>query len=228
MRAVIVSRREPMGTTEALGSVLLERFIDVVALAVVGFALALLVDAPAWALQLLGVAAGAGVAGLLVLLTVGVSPLLRLADRAGLTRRPSLRAQAVRFADTVGGPSRRPVILAAAGISAASWLVDATAFWLAAQAVGVDLSYAGAGLVAGVTVLGTAIPSAPGYVGTFELAAAGIAGALGVPATPALAMAVVAHLATTIPYALGGAVSLAVMGASLGEVAHAAESQPSA
>ena len=40
-------------------------------------------------------------------------------------------------------------------------------------------------------------------------------------------MAVVAHLATIIPYASGGAVSLALMGANLGEVAHAAESQPS-
>jgi glycosyltransferase 2 family protein len=228
MRAVIVARREPVGVTEAVGSVLVERFIDVVALAAVAFGAALLVGAPDWATRLLGVAAGVGIIGLVILLTTGLGPVIRLADRLGLAGRERLRGVVVRFADTVGGPSRRPVLAAAAGISLVSWLVDAGAFWLAAQAVGVELSYAAAILVAGVTVLGTAIPSAPGYVGTFELAAAGIAGALGVPPTPALAMAVVAHLATSIPYAAGGAVSLALMGASLGEVAHAAEARPDA
>jgi hypothetical protein len=36
-------------------------------------------------------------------------------------------------------------------------------------------------------------------------------------------MAVVVHIMTLLLLALGGAVSLAAMGASLGEVAHAAE-----
>ena len=76
--------------------------------------------------------------------------------------------------------------------------------------------------VAGITVLGTAIPSAPGYVGTFELAAAGMAGALVVAPSPALAMAVVAHVMTLMPMALGGAVALTVAGTSLGDAAREA------
>jgi glycosyltransferase 2 family protein len=219
MRALIASRRERAGLTEAMGSVLVERLIDVATLAVVAFTATLIVDAPSWTRQALGVAAALGITGIVVLSTLGISPLLKVADRLGLERRVKLSSLARRFADSVGGPSRRPAIIGSAGISVAAWLLDALSFWLAAQAVGVELSYAGAMLVAGITVLGTAIPSAPGYVGTFELAAAGMAGALGVAPAPALAMAVVAHVMTLMPMALGGAVALTVAGTSLGDAA---------
>ena len=223
MRAVIASRREGIGTTEALGSVLVERLVDIAMLAIVGFVAALIVAGPGWTIQLLGVAAGVGIVGMIILLTVGLEPLLRLADRLGLGKRPAVRDLAARFVATLGGRSRRGALLAAAGISVAAWLLDAGSFWLAAAAVGVDLPYLAAAVVSGVSVLGTAVPSAPGYVGTFELAASGTAGALGVPGAQALALAVVVHVMTLVPLALAGAVSLAAMGASLGEVAHAAE-----
>ena len=223
MRAVIASRRERIGATEAIGSVLVERVIDVATLAPVAFLAALLVGAPDWTIRILGVAAGLGIGVVVVLTTIGVHPLLRFADRLGLRSRARARAVAVRLADTIGGRSRRGAILAAVGISTAAWLMDSISFWLAAQSVGVELPYTGAVLIAGVTVLGTAVPSAPGYVGTFELAAATMAGALGVPGAPALAMAIVAHVLTLVPVALAGAVSLVAMGARLGEVARAAE-----
>lgn len=223
MRAVIASRRERIGTTEALGSVLVERLVDIAMLAVIGFVAALIVAGPAWTVQLLGAAAALGIVAMIILLTVGLEPLLRLADRLGLLRRPVVRDLAARFVATLGGESRRGALFAAAGISILAWLLDAGSFWLAARAVGVDLAYAAAAVVDGVSVLGTAIPSAPGYVGTFELAASGTAGALGVPGAQALAIAVIVHVVTLVPLALAGAISLAAVGASFGEVAHAAE-----
>ena len=225
MRALIASRRERVGMTESLGSVLLERAIDVATLAVVAFVVSLIVDAPTWTRQALGVAAVLGVIGIAVLVTIGIDPILRLANGLGLKRRAKLRALAERFAASVGGPARRRAILLSAAISIGAWLLDAFSFWLAAQAVGVELPYGAAMLVAGITVLGTAIPSAPGYVGTFELAAAGMAGALGVEPAPALAMAVVAHVMTLMPMALGGAISLAFVGTNLGAVANAVNAQ---
>jgi uncharacterized protein (TIRG00374 family) len=223
MRAVIASRRERVGTTEALGSVLVERLVDIAMLALVAFVAALIVSGPAWTIQLLGAAAAAGMVGMLVLLTVGLEPILRLADRLGLGKRPAVRDLAARFVATLGGRSRRGPLLAAAGMSIVAWVLDAGSFWLAARAVGVDLGYLAAAVVDGVSVLGTAVPSAPGFVGTFELAASGTARALGVPSAQALAIAVVVHVMTLAPLALGGAVSLAAMGARLGEVARAAE-----
>lgn len=223
MRAVVVARRERVGTTEALASVLVERIVDVATLAPVAFVAAILVGAPSWAVQTLGIVAAGSVVGVTVLVTIGAQPLVRLADRFGLAGRRAARDVLIRFVDTLGGPSRRKALLTAAIISGVAWLFDATSFWLAGQAVGADISYAGAMLISGVAVLGTAIPSAPGYVGTFELAAAGMAGVLGVPGAEALAMAVVVHVMTLVPMALGGTASVLVMGASLGEIARTAE-----
>lgn len=224
MRALLASRQEPVGTTEALGSVFLERVVDVTTLAVVAFVGALAVDAPTWMQQGLGLAAAASVAGLAVLLTVGVVPVVRVLDRFGLARSPAVSAIATRFALTVGGPSRRRAVLAAAGLSLVTWGLEGMTFWLAAQAVGLPLDYPSAVLVAGVTVLGTAIPSAPGFVGTFELAATGTAGALGFASAPALAMAVIVHVMTLGPLALAGAISLVMIGARLDEIASSAKS----
>lgn len=225
MRAVVIARREHVGTTEALGSVLLERVVDVATLAVIAFMAAMLAGAPAWAIQALGLVAALGVVGMGVLVTVGIQPLVGVADRLGLRRRPLIRDLMTRFVDTLGGRARRSALLGAAGISLLAWLLDATSFWLAGRAVGAEVNYAAAMLIGGVTVLGTAIPSAPGYVGTFELAAAGMARALGVPPAEALAMAVVVHAMTLVPMALGGAASIIFVGAKLGEISHAAESE---
>jgi len=98
-------------------------------------------------------------------------------------------------------------------------MLDATTFWLVAQSIGVPVSPAAALLIGAVTVLGTALPSAPGYVGTFELAAATTAQAFGVAAAPALALAVLAHAVTVLPSAGAGAVSLVAMNTRLGRLA---------
>lgn len=220
MRAVLAGRRERIGVTEALGSVVLERVIDVATLAVVAFTAAVIVGAPAWVAQILAVAALAGMIGLAMLVTVGINPLVAVADRLGMRRYERVRSLVGRFAASVGGPSRRRPITISASISTGAWLLDAVSFWLAAQAIGIDLAYPAALLIAGFTVLGTAIPSAPGYVGTFELAAVAVGGTLGVPAAPALAMAVAAHVMTLMPMALGGAASLPIVGTSLAAAAH--------
>ena len=81
-----------------------------------------------------------------------------------------------------------------------------------ALALGVSLPFAGALLVVGVGALGTSIPSAPGYVGTYELAASATAGALGASGAAALGLAVVLHATTLLPVALSGAVALLLMG----------------
>jgi hypothetical protein len=110
-------------------------------------------------------------------------------------------------------------VVVAAVISAVCWGLDATTFWLVAQSIGVPVNPASALLIAAVTVLGTALPSAPGYVGTFDLAASTTAQALGVAAAPAVALAVLAHAATVLPTAGGGAISLVAMNVRLGRLA---------
>jgi len=88
-------------------------------------------------------------------------------------------------------------------------------FGMAAQAVGASISPVDALLIMAVTVLATAIPSAPAYVGTFELAAVTVATSLGVPADNALALAVLSHALGLLPTAIGGSAALAYVGGGL-------------
>jgi hypothetical protein len=93
------------------------------------------------------------------------------------------------------------------------------AFAAAAQAIGVEPTIGQAALLAAGTNLATAIPAAPGYVGTFELAAVTIAGSVGIGAEPALAFAVLVHATTLLLTSAGGALAFALGGRSRRRVA---------
>lgn len=218
MRAVMVSRRDRVGIPESLGIVLLERVVDVAALASLALMAAMAVDAPAWLTQVMLTVTAAGVGGLVMLATVGLAPLLWLADRLGLAARPRVRDAAAGFSASLGGRGRHGTLLTAVVISLGAWLLDAGMWWLGAQALGFDLAFPVAILVGGATTLGTAVPSAPGYIGTFELAAAAVAGALGIEAASGLALAVLVHATVLGTVALGGTISLTSLGVGFGEL----------
>jgi uncharacterized protein (TIRG00374 family) len=224
IRAYLVARREELDAVEAFGSVVLERVVDTATLAVMAFVAAVAVNAAGWIVQATGIAAFVASTFTGALVIVGPGRLVRLtrlavahlpvADRL----EPILRRLGD-FARGIDRPSRSSAVLVAVVVSAACWVLDATTFWLVARSIGTPVSPAAALVIGAVTVLGTALPSAPGYVGTFELAAATTAQALGVAAAPALALAVLAHAMTVIPTASGGAVSLVAMNARLGRLA---------
>ncbi|MEA2621179.1 MAG: glycosyltransferase 2 family protein [Chloroflexota bacterium] len=227
VRAYLVSRREPVAFSLSLGTVVLERVMDLATLALVGFVAAVLAGGPAWILSGTAVVALLGLAVTAFLVVVGLARLVGWAQRlvAGTSRRVAgLAALLVRFGEGAGAQPRAAIATALA-ISVACWLLDGTTFWLAGRALGVDVAWPSALLIAAVTVLGTAIPSAPGYVGTFELAAVAAANALGIASEPALAMAVLAHVMTTVPLAVGGAIALVAMSVSLKSVSAAASAR---
>ena len=74
-----------------------------------------------------------------------------------------------------------------------AWGCSILAFTAGAQAVGIEPTMGQAALLAAGTNLATAIPAAPGYVGTFELAAVTIGASVGISRDDALAMAVLVH-----------------------------------
>ncbi len=226
IRAFLVARREQLGAAECFGVVVLEQILDTATLAVIAFAGAVWVGAPAWITQISALAALGGGAIVVVLVTTGLGPLirgLRWSARRFLGREPAVLDLLDRFAGGLDGSRRRRVVALAALISAAAWVLDMLTFWLVARSLGVDLTLAVALLVAAITVLSTAVPAAPGYVGTFELAAASAAGAFGIPGAEALALALLAHAMTVIPIALAGATALLALGGNLGSLAAGAE-----
>lgn len=220
IRSYLVSRRENIAFGGAFGSVALERVLDTATLAVMAFVAAVGAGAAVWIVQGTGLLAAAGIVLLVALATTGLRPLLRLLARLSAIRLLDAPVSEVnrrleRFVQWSGGVHRRHAMGKALCLSAAAWLCNAAMFQLAGQAVGAQISPVGALLVMAVTVLATAIPSAPAYVGTFELAAVTVAISLGVPADTALAMAVLSHGLGLLPTAIGGSAALTYLGGGL-------------
>ena len=208
IRAAYVSRRWHLGGAQTFGSVAVERVIDTAVLAVMALVVAVLLSAPGWVVQLAAIAAVAGIA---VLVLLGTGAGVQLVGRLRHSRFHSAVQVAGRIGQEflVGASGRNAgAIGLAAALSAASWSIEGVVYLLVATGLGIEVSFGAALLVAAVTILATAIPSAPAYIGTFELAVTSVAGALGVPPEAALAWGVVAHLVTVLPLVLAGLVAL--------------------
>jgi glycosyltransferase 2 family protein len=210
VRSVVLAGREGLSVTLTLGSALLERILDTLVVAILGATAGLLIGVDAWVLQaaLVGL-----VISLFALAALVVAP--RFLARIGID---SLRDLIGVVQGVVrGATAQRPGALAiAVGATLVAWLLDASTYWLVAASLGLELTPAGAMLVSAVAVLSTAIPSAPGYVGTFELAASAAAAALGIGRETGLAFAVVAHVVAVVPISIAGALAASVMGVRLG------------
>ncbi len=228
IRSFLVARREQLVPLEAFGATMLERLVDVVVLALIGLTAAILLGAEWWIVTI-GLVGGLG--GVVVLVLLVVLGFGRLVDigRAILARLhlaerfEKVLGWASSFAAGVDRGRDVPRLLAVSLISVLAWVLDATIFFLVARSLGIELGFAEAVLIGAVSVLATAIPAAPGYVGTFELAATATGVALGIPRPEALALAVLVHLVTVIPIALSGALALLLTGARLGTIAAEAE-----
>lgn len=229
VRGYLVARREQLGLSRVLGSILLERVMDLATLAAVAVAAALVVGAPLWMTQGTLVIAGVGLA-LVILLAASVLPRAARALARVVSRRAGSRVGGrvgrlrgavdvvVSFGEGAGGDGRAALLLAVV-LSTLTWAFVAGTYWLLARSIGLEISWSGAMLVAAIATLGTAIPSAPAYIGTFEVAAVVAAGALGIGAEQALALALLAHAVTTVPFALAGGVAVLWLSVSLDEVA---------
>jgi uncharacterized protein (TIRG00374 family) len=114
-------------------------------------------------------------------------------------------------------------LLAMAGLSLAIWAVNALGLQAAFVAFSLDLPlHAGffvLAVLAGVLVL----PSAPGYVGTFQFATKVALGLFGVPEAPALSLSILYHAVNFIPITLAGLVYLWALNLTLGELKAAGE-----
>jgi glycosyltransferase 2 family protein len=220
-RAFLLARREGIGFSRVFGSVLLERVLDLASLAAVAIAAAIRAGAPDWIVRGMVIVAAVGSVLVVVLVASGIPRAIRALASVFGTRAEPLRAaidQAISFGEGANGGGWRQLALAAA-LSTATWVLVAATYWITARSLGLEISMAGSMLIAAVTTLGTAIPSAPANIGTFEVGAVVVTTALGVPAPEALALALVVHAAITVPFAIAGGVAVAAMSVSLSEVA---------
>jgi len=104
--------------------------------------------------------------------------------------------------------------------SAVAWGFSILTFVLGGRALGVDLTLAQGALLSSGVALATIVPSAPGYLGTFELTAVGIASQFGIDRDAAFAMALLVHAMILLGTSLGGAISAIRLGVGLSTGGH--------
>lgn len=200
-----VSARIPAG--RALATVFVDRSFDVLAL-VVFLAVSLPFVAGAEWLRRIALGGLALLIGLaLVLVAARVYTRHRARDRRSrrsLVRRIA-RDTIEGLADPIG--RRRAVVLA--GISLGTWTTWALAAWFVARAVGIELSLLEAIFVTAVINLGVAIPSSPGFIGTYQWLGVSALALFDIGTDEALAFAILMHAVWYVPTMLvGGALLL--------------------
>ncbi len=114
--------------------------------------------------------------------------------------------------DQLAEPLGRQRVAAALLLSVLAWSLWAAGAALVARSVGLDLSLLEAGFVAGVINLGVAVPSSPGFVGTYQWLGVAALGLFGVAHESALAFAILLHAAWYVPTTAVGGTALLLRG----------------
>jgi len=166
-RADYIRRRFGVARSAALGSIIVERLLDAIAvLAMLAFGLLtaklkphqMALTAAAW-LASAGIAAG-------VLFVVGT---VSWHDRLPLDRWPWLRNRVTILAQAMS-IVHRPAAFLAVAASAVVWALEAAALELVLLGFGTPVDISGLSLIMGAAALSTLLPSAPGYVGSLQVA----------------------------------------------------------
>lgn len=176
VRAYALARREPVATGTAFGSLFLERMLDGFALVGILYALTFVQDLPAWADTTARVALWifCGFLAFQILLVVwprGVALAARGIGRrlfGGRFQEPIEGALAT-FVDGFHLLRRPGLIVLSLLLAFAQWTLIALLFFLGLVAFDLArVGWEGALFTNSITALGVAVPSSPGFVGTFQ------------------------------------------------------------
>jgi uncharacterized protein (TIRG00374 family) len=119
---------------------------------------------------------------------------------------------------------RTPVDLAGAVISSyATWMVEASVYWLVSFAFGLEVTYPEILLVVGAVNLAGLIPTTPGQIGVYEFVVQSVLVGLGTLPAQAQAYALVVHVVIWLPVTLVGFYFLARQGLGWNAITHARE-----
>ncbi|MCB9160563.1 MAG: flippase-like domain-containing protein [Caldilineaceae bacterium] len=187
----------PVPVADGLGSIVMERVLDILAILLLGAAFGFFVlrtRLPGWVLTAYVVAGG-------VLLALGAALLLapRLLDWLRTWSGHTLWQKALDFAGQVvvslRALAQRPAIAALAlGESLYIWLCDGLLLWLVIRALGQTVPLGAAAFVALTVDIFAAVPITPGGVGQIETAYAALLALLALPAVNIAAVVLATRL----------------------------------
>ncbi|MDX6770453.1 MAG: lysylphosphatidylglycerol synthase transmembrane domain-containing protein [Elusimicrobiota bacterium] len=218
-RAVLAARRLGVSSPTALASVAIERALDVAAL----LTIFLLASAAAPGFVPAAVRQGAGLLlaaalGALVVLAAAETALAPEGALERLLRRWPRFHHFVEQLALGAAVLRSPAAAAqAAFLSLLLWTTDACLYWAGARALGLEalVDYPRAVLALSWAGASSALPAAPGAIGTFEAVVGDILARFGATASEAFAYAVVCHAVMYVLVTVTGLLLLWRVGVSL-------------
>ena len=214
VRSHYLGDREGISRSATLGTVVVERVVDTVVLVGIGAAAILILNVRGVVVS--AILVGVALAGLLVVALAVALAAHRLpgAGRiaAFLGRWPRVKGIVLRLRDGLRVAALPRTIAASALLSVAAWSCTVLAVLAVGQSLGIELTAGEGALLAAGTNLATAIPSGPGYLGTFEYAGQTIAAAFGLPASRGLALALLIHVLTLVVSSVGGVLAIVRLG----------------
>jgi glycosyltransferase 2 family protein len=231
VRSHALGEGEGLSRPTVLGTVVVERIVDTVI--VVGLAAASVVVLGVGGFVSTAVALGAVFVAVLIvgLRLAVVSHRLPGAGRvtALAERVPWLLELARRLRDGLSVVGHRRTLIQALVFSLLAWSASIATFVIGAAALGISLSPAQGALLSSGVALVTIVPAAPGYLGTFELTAVGIATQFGIHPDTAFAIALLVHALILLVTSVGGAVAGLRLGVGLrlGSASEGSEPRPS-
>lgn len=218
VRIHVIGRREKLPRSTALGTVVVERTLDLfVLLGLLTFVL-LTQPLPDWTYHAGRVVAMLAFSALVVFLVLGW-----LGDRVidTLTTRMNflpgfilfrLKTSGRAFVGSVAEVLRVSHLARFAVLSCGIWVLELTVLWFIAKAFDLPLAPLGLLFVMLIIALGTMVPASPGYVGTFEIFGLNALSMIGIAGAGALGFVIALHATLLLGSSLIGAVSLAIMG----------------
>jgi len=214
VRSHYLGDREGISLASALGTVVVERVVDLVAVVAIASVALLVLSVRG----LVGnvVLVGAAVTGLfLIVLAAGiVAHRLPGLDRirALVERYPRVRDLARSLQDGLAVAARPRTIGEAILVSGCSWTMAIIAYAAVGQAIGIQLSMGQAALIASGVALASAVPAGPSNLGTFEFASQELGKAVGLEQASALALGVLVHVSILVVTSIGGAIAFVRLG----------------
>ncbi len=226
MRAVILKRREGVPVSASLATIIVERIFDGVVMLAFVFInlpeLARLTGESGFVGNIQQAAiygTGAFVAALIIFLLAAMFPVITskigqwFIDRL-LPERLHEKVSGImhKFLDGLASLRSPLNILMVFVTSVIIWLFETLKYWFVMHAFGFTVSFFALMLMNGIVNLATTIPSAPGYIGTFDAPGIAVLGAYGVEQATAAAYTLTLHAALWLPITVLGAYYLAKEG----------------
>ncbi len=229
IRTVILGRLQKMSKATALSTVFVERIFDGMAIVAILYAITLWHPLPPWAVWL-GRLGGAVFLGAFVSV-LGVTLLrdrfLKLLSRiltpfpkAGVSKLLEILERLMLGIDFLQPGSALVAIFL---LSACVWIAEGTMFAMVLPMFDLEIPRIAAWFATSVTNLGIALPSSPGYVGTFHEFCKESLKVFGADEARALAFAITVHALHYIPVTLTGLIALHAYGFRLGSVTQETE-----